>query len=85
MFPSIPSDSTHKHILITDELKTDGTFLLHHFMGIHLKKPTTNDTSDALLAGKSTADVGVVFVGLKEGLGHYETVARKLVSISRIW
>ncbi|KAI8830848.1 hypothetical protein BC829DRAFT_494647 [Chytridium lagenaria] len=52
-----------RSIIITDEVRADGAFLLHHFLGRSLRK---------------SEERGAVLVGLNQSLLHHDAVARKL-------
>lgn len=59
-------DSCRRLILISDEVRTDGSFLLHHFIDRHLRSEEGGAWKVALL-------------GLAQSIAHYSLIGKKLV------
>ncbi|KAJ3287097.1 hypothetical protein HDU76_007873, partial [Blyttiomyces sp. JEL0837] len=57
--------------MITDEVRTSGAFLLHHFLGDHLRK-----RADPLAAAQQASVV--VLVSMTQTLKHYDALAKKM-------
>lgn len=60
-------------IAITDTIKSDGTFLLHHFLGRFARLASAKPTVDQ---GSTNWNVG--FIGFGQGLTHWRSVSKKL-------